>query len=100
VWASYTYDACNLIALSLQAAGEYDSTAMRDEIYELSRPPGTEVASFAEGKSELEDGNEINYQGVSGSVDINDAGDPPGTYQHWEVIDGTFEMQGFIEVGQ
>lgn len=99
VWASYTYDAYMLIALALQKAGEYDSTALRDVIYDLARPPGTEVSSFAEGKSELEDGNEINYEGVSGSVDLNEDGDPPGTYQHWEVIDGTFEMQGFMEVG-
>lgn len=98
VWSTYTYDAYMLIAFALQRAGEYDSTALRDVIYDLSRPPGTEVSSFAEGKAEIEDGNEINYQGASGSVDLNDAGDPPGTYQHWEVIDGQFEMQGFMEV--
>lgn len=97
VWAAYAYDAYMLLGLAIHAAGEYSSDAVNEQIYEISRPDGTEVSTIAEGKSELDDGNAINYQGASGNVDMDENGDPAGTYQNWEVIDGTFEMQGFVD---
>lgn len=100
VWAAYAYDAYMLLGLAIHAAGEYGTDAVKNEIYEISRPEGTEVSSIAEGKSELDAGNQINYQGASGNVNLDENGDPSGTYQHWEVIDGTFEMQGFVETGE
>ncbi len=98
VWAAYTYDAFNLVALAIQRADEFTSEAIRDNVYAVSRPDGTEVSSFSTGKAELEAGNEVNYQGVSGTVDLNDAGDVPGTYRRWTVEDGAFRMGEFIEV--
>lgn len=98
VWAAYTYDAVMLTALAIQAADEFTSKALRDQVYDLSRPQGKKVTSFQAGKKELEAGNDIDYQGVSGSVNLNDAGNVPGTYRKWEVVDGKFEMGSFIEV--
>ncbi|WP_247730734.1 ABC transporter substrate-binding protein [Halovivax limisalsi] len=100
VWAAYAYDAYMLLGLAIHAAGEYGSDAVKEQIYEVSKPDGTEVSSIAEGKSELDAGNSINYQGASGNVDLDENGDPSGTYQHWEVIDGAFEMQGFVDTSQ
>lgn len=98
VWAAYAYDAMNLNALAIQKSGSYESKAIRDAVYEVSRPEGTEVQTFSKGKEELEKGNKINYQGVSGSVDLNESGDVPGTYQRWVVEDGKFVMKSYIEV--
>ncbi|WP_144050343.1 ABC transporter substrate-binding protein [Halorubrum persicum] len=100
VWAAYAYDAYMMLGLAIHSAGEYSSDAVANAIYEISRPEGTEVSSIAEGKSELDAGNAINYQGASGNVNLDENGDPSGSYQHWEVIDGTFEMQGFVDTGQ
>lgn len=97
IWAAYAYDATMLAAIAIQAAGDAESAAIRDSIYEISRPPGTEVSNFADAKSELNSGNEINYQGVSGTVDLSDAGDVPGTYQLFDVVDGEFVFGEYVE---
>lgn len=98
IWSAYAYDATMLTAIAIQAAGQAESQAIRDNIYDISRPEGTKVTSFSEAKSELENGNNVNYEGVSGSVDLSDAGDVPGTYRKWEVIDGEFTMGELVEV--
>jgi len=97
IWSAYAYDATMLVALAIEAAGEAESTPIRDNIYDVSRPEGTEVDTFAGAKAELDDGNDINYQGVSGSVDLTDAGDVPGTYRKWEVVEGEFVMGDFVD---
>lgn len=97
IWTAYAYDAIMLTAIAIEAAGEVESTAIRDQIYGISRPKGTKVSTFSEAKAELEKGNDVNYEGASGSVDLTDAGDVPGTYRKFEVVGGAFEMGEFIE---
>lgn len=98
VWSAYSYDATTLAALAIKAADSFESQALRDAVYPLSRPEGTEVSSFADAVEELDAGNDINYQGISGSLNLDDNGDVPGTYQWWEFTDGDYEIQGFLDV--
>ncbi|MDY6765695.1 MAG: ABC transporter substrate-binding protein [Halobacteria archaeon] len=98
VWSAYSFDATMLAALAIEAADSFDSKSLRDAIYPLSRPEGTKVSSFEEAKSELQAGNQINYEGVSGSVDLNEAGDVPGVYRWWKFTNGDYQMQGFLDV--
>lgn len=98
VWSAYSFDATMLAALAIQAADSFESQALRDAVYPLSRPEGTTVSTFADAKAELEAGNDIDYQGVSGSLDLDENGDVPGTYQWWRFTDGDYEMQGFLDV--
>jgi branched-chain amino acid transport system substrate-binding protein len=98
VWSAYSYDATMLAALAIQAADSFESDALRDAVYPLSRPEGTTVSTFADAREELEAGNEIDYQGVSGSLDLEENGDVPGTYQWWRFTDGDYEMQGFLDI--
>jgi branched-chain amino acid transport system substrate-binding protein len=97
-WVGYTYDAMNLAALAAQSAGSSDSSAIRDAIYEVSRPGGTEVTSFEEGLSAINAGDEINYEGVTGSLDMDDAGDVPGSYIRWVVEGGEYVDYDFVDV--
>lgn len=98
IWSAYAYDATMLTAIAIEAAGEAESTPIRDHIYDISRPEGTKVANFSEAKAELEAGNSVDYDGVSGSVNLSDAGDVPGTYLKWEVVDGEFKMGELMDV--
>lgn len=82
------YDAMNLIALAAQRAGEANRQAITDNINAVARPEGTKVTSFSEGKSELEAGNEINYQGASNPQNFDKNGDPVGPFSVLEVTDG------------
>ena len=100
VWAAYSYDATMLSALAIQKAPEFTGSALREAIYPVSRPEGTTVSSFEAAKSELEAGNDVDYAGVSGSIDLNEAGDVPGTYKWWRFANGDYRMQGFLDVQQ
>jgi branched-chain amino acid transport system substrate-binding protein len=98
VWAAYSYDATMLSALAIEAADEFDSAALRESIYPVSRPEGETVSSFETAKQALQNGGQIDYSGVSGSIDLNEAGDVPGTYQWWRFEEGDYRMQGFLDV--
>jgi branched-chain amino acid transport system substrate-binding protein len=100
VWAAYSYDATMLSALAIEAADEFDSAALRESIYPVSRPEGETVSSFEAAKQALQNGGQIDYSGVSGSIDLNEAGDVPGTYQWWRFEEGDYQMQGFLDVEQ
>ncbi|WP_137286364.1 ABC transporter substrate-binding protein [Halorussus salinisoli] len=100
VWAAYSYDATMLSALAIEAADEFDSSALRETIYPVSRPEGETVSSFETAKQALQNGDQIDYSGVSGSIDLNEDGDVPGTYQWWRFEDGDYRMQGFLDVEQ
>ncbi len=74
-FAPQAYDAMNVIALAMQAAGKATSQAISDYIRKVANPPGEVVHTFAEGLKLLKEGKEINYEGVGGSVDFNKYGD-------------------------
>lgn len=84
------YDAAYLIALAAQQAGTTDREAIRDNLQSVSRGPGEKVypGEWEKAVELLEDGEEINYQGASGSVDFDDNGDVPGSFAHWEIQEG------------
>ncbi|NEU58033.1 ABC transporter substrate-binding protein [Halorussus sp. MSC15.2] len=100
VWAAYSYDATMLSALAVQKSSEFTGPALKESIYPVSRPEGKTVSTFETAKSELQAGNEIDYAGVSGSIDLNEKGDVPGTYKWWKFTNGSYQMQDFIDVKQ
>jgi ABC-type branched-subunit amino acid transport system substrate-binding protein len=78
-WAITTYDAVVVCALALHRSGETGSIdaqrrAVQRNLRHVANPPGTEVTSFGDGKSELDAGNEINYQGAANNIDFTDFG--------------------------
>lgn len=87
------YDAVYLIALAAQRAGFVNREAIRDNLRAVANPPG-EVVGPGEWERALEllaEGRDINYEGASGSVDLDENGDVPGTFAHWRVVDGEIQ---------
>ncbi len=84
------YDAVYLIALAAQRAGTTDRVAIRDNLRAVAGPPGERVypGEWRRALELLEAGEEINYEGASGSVDFDENGDVPGTFAHWRVENG------------
>ena len=84
------YDAVYLIALAAQKAGSVDRVAIRDNLRAVANPPGEVVnpGEWARAVELLEAGEDINYEGASGSVDLDENGDVPGTFAHWRVEGG------------
>lgn len=91
IFSSYYYDCTLLIALAAQAAGSDDSAAIRDQILEVSQG-GEKCQTYADCLALLEDGQDIDYDGASGDVDLSDVGEPTsGVYDVWEYkADGTY----------
>jgi len=84
------YDAAMVIALAAQKVGSTDSEAIRDNLRDVANAPGEVIlpGEWEKAVALLADGQDINYEGASGSVDFDDNGDVPGTIGHWEIQDG------------
>lgn len=94
-----TYDAVYVIALAAQKAGSTSRTAIRDALREVANPPGEVInpGEFEKAIGLLANGEDINYQGASGSVNFDDAGDVPGTFAEWAIEDGEIVTRRVFE---
>lgn len=74
-YSAQSYDAVVIIALAAIAAGDDSGEAAGAEIINVTRE-GTQCSSFEECAALLEEGEDIDYEGVSGPTDMNDTGSP------------------------
>jgi len=86
-FAPQAWDAAALLVLAAQAAKENTGVGIANKIRDVSNAPGTEVSDVCEGLKLLRDGQDINYQGASGNVDVDENGDVIGIYDVWTVGD-------------
>ncbi|MGB8702186.1 MAG: amino acid ABC transporter substrate-binding protein, partial [Thermosynechococcaceae cyanobacterium] len=85
-----TWDAAALAVLAAASAQATTGTALRDRLREVANPPGKAVVEVCDGLQQLRQGQDIDYQGVSGTVDLNAEGDVTGSYDVWQIQpDGT-----------
>ncbi|RVX39588.1 amino acid/amide ABC transporter substrate-binding protein (HAAT family) [Nonomuraea polychroma] len=84
-YAPESYDAANLIALAAEAAKSDAGVDIAAKLAEVSKG-GEKCKSFKECVDLLKAGKDIDYEGVSGPVEFNEAGDPAvatiGIYQY------------------
>jgi neutral amino acid transport system substrate-binding protein len=92
-YAPQAWDAAALLVLAAQAAQENTGVGIASKIRDVANAPGIEVTNVCEGLKLLREGQEINYQGASGNVDIDANGDVVGVYDVW-----TVEADGKIRV--
>src|SRR5918998_2132596 len=83
-------DAVFLIALAAEQADSTDSTAIRDALRQVANDPGTVVGPGQEGwqaaVESIDAGEDINYEGAAGPVDLDENGDVSrGTIIIWQV---------------
>ena len=81
------FDAVVLCYLSAVAAGSTAGADMKDKIREVSGPPGRKYTwlQLDQAVKALEAGHDIDYDGASGPIDLNSAGDPTaGVYDVYE----------------
>ncbi|WP_188194988.1 ABC transporter substrate-binding protein [Nonomuraea sp. SYSU D8015] len=84
-YAPESYDAANLIALAAEAAKSDAGADIATKLGEVSKG-GEKCKNFKECVDLLKAGKDIDYDGVSGPVEFNEAGDPAvatiGIYQY------------------
>ncbi|HAC65193.1 MAG TPA: amino acid ABC transporter substrate-binding protein [Cyanothece sp. UBA12306] len=89
----HSWDATILLMLAAEAADANTGEAIQSKILEVANAPGTEVTDPCEAMKLVRQGEDINYQGASGNVDIDEYGDVVGSYDVWTVKeDGTTEV--------
>jgi len=95
-YASHGYDATFLIALAIEKAGAADPAKIAAALPEVANAPGEIIrpGEWEKAKAVIAAGKDVNYEGASGSVDFDAAGDVPGFYSVNTVNDdGKFEME-------
>lgn len=102
VYASNTYDAAMLLALAVQRAGTTEPTAVRNALFTVANPPGKTFgpAELGDAFQAIADGQDIDYTGASGNVDIDANGDVPGGFIVWKVVRNPDATVGFSTVGR
>ena len=72
------FDAVILCYLAAVAAGSTDGADMAEALGDVSGPPGDEFTweQLADAVDTLENGDDIDYVGASGEIDLDKAGDP------------------------
>ena len=84
-----TYDAAILIALAIQQAGSVtDHLAIREALRKVSTEPGRPFtpAQVGEALLALRDGQDINYKGASGNVDLEPNGNVKAGFIVWQAF--------------
>lgn len=74
-FAPQAFDCVTTIALAAQAAESTDPTVFVDEMVGVTKN-GQQCSSFEECKNLLDEGADIDYQGVSGPLEFTDVGEP------------------------
>jgi branched-chain amino acid transport system substrate-binding protein len=94
--ARQTYDAQNfdaviLLALASLAAGSTDGADIAGALQEVSSAPGTKYTfeQLSEAITALQNGEDIDYEGASGPIDLDENGDPTSAnYSTWSYTGG------------
>jgi len=81
----HSWDAAILMMLAAEAADANTGEGIKSNILEIANAPGTEVSDPCEAMELVRQGEDINYQGASGNVDIDGNGDVVGGYDVWQV---------------
>jgi branched-chain amino acid transport system substrate-binding protein len=95
------FDAVVLCYLSAVAAGSTSGEQMSKKVREVSAPPGRKFTwlQLDQAVKALEAGQDIDYDGASGPIDLNDDGDPTaGVYDVYEFRDGKLRVREQIAV--
>jgi len=90
-----TFDAVVLCFLAAVAAGSTDGTEMAVEVRDITGPPGEMFTweELPEAIEALQNGDDIDYAGASGEIDMDEAGNPTaGVYDVYRYENGELEL--------
>ena len=100
-YAAQQFDATILCYLAAVAAGSTEGQEMADKLIDITAPGGTEYSwqQLPEAIKALEDGEDIDYTGASGPVDMDVNGNPTsGVFDIYRYTSGALEVVGEVPV--
>lgn len=89
-FAANSFDMANLVGLSLEAAESCTGEGINAVIRGIA-DGGEKVGSFADGKTAIAAGSDIDLEGASGPLAFDDSGTPAGSYSIQEARDGKWQ---------
>ena len=98
---SQNFDATILCYLAAVAAGSTDGKDMADKLVDVSAPPGVPYSweQLPEAIKALQNGDDIDYQGASGAIDMDAAGDATaGVYDIFTFKGATLTLDEIGEI--
>jgi ABC-type branched-subunit amino acid transport system substrate-binding protein len=105
LYGGQSYDCVVLLALAAEAADSLDGEAIREQVLPVSDAPstqGTDCASFPDCKALLDQGQEIDYTGVGGPLNLSrENGGAFPTFGRYAIAvfgDGTLQIVGQQDV--
>lgn len=97
-FGSNLYDATAMVLLAIAMAGDPDDReAIRDHVLALNETPGGMIVgpgALADGLRRIRAGQAINYEGASGSCDLDRVGNVPPVYELWRFDAATMRFVG------
>lgn len=106
IFQTNTYDAVNVATLAMYLAdkkdGEVSRATIESRVDDVANPDSGDVVvtSFEEGKKAIDDGDGIDYQGLSGPVDFDEYGNITSPFQILQVKGGEFAPVSTIDAEQ
>ncbi|MEM6729321.1 MAG: hypothetical protein AAF618_12545, partial [Pseudomonadota bacterium] len=97
-YAIQYYDLLVASALAIEKAGELNTESWTNAMYAVTGGDGEVVYSYEEGLAAIRAGQEINYDGVTGSMEYSDTGIVAGIFGIFEWTDeGTVSKVGTVD---
>ena len=97
-YGAAAYDCTIILALAAQIAGSTDGDALLDAVGKVT-DGGTECTSYAQCSDLIRGGEDIDYVGVSGPINLDEVGDPTvATYIITTYTNGEFDRLRVAEV--
>jgi ABC-type branched-subunit amino acid transport system substrate-binding protein len=91
------FDASIMAVLAIAKAGTKDRARIRDSLLDISRTGRTfSPAQIGDAIQAIQAGQDIDYKGASGNVDLDDNGDTLGDFIVWKVVDGKYRTIGRV----
>ncbi|MCW4151302.1 MULTISPECIES: ABC transporter substrate-binding protein [Halomonadaceae] len=96
VFAAQAYDAAFLVALAIEQNGNAEREGLSEALRSVATAPGETIlpGEWEKAVELIAQGEEINYEGASGSHEFNESGDVPGIVVEMTVEDGEFKRVG------
>jgi neutral amino acid transport system substrate-binding protein len=92
-YVPHNWDAAVLMMLAAEASDANTGEGIKGKILEVANAPGTEVTDACKAMELIRSGEDVNFQGASGNVDIDANGDVVGSYDVWQVAeDGSLKV--------
>ncbi|WP_189471223.1 ABC transporter substrate-binding protein [Litchfieldella qijiaojingensis] len=100
VFAAQAYDAAFLLAMAIEKNGSDSREGLSQALRDVATAPGEVIlpGEWEKAKQLLADGQEVNYEGASGSHEFDENGDVPGVVNEMAVEDGSFVNKGFVDL--